>query len=360
MAFGDKLKEFWDKLTPWDTKREQAAAAETIKPITDVDYTGVMEGAKEEASQRYQPLYDKISEIESRAQDIPTFEEWMNQSGQGLTDVTGTQEYQALGDLVNRLQAGPTSTDYEAARAEAAQTFGLTPEATQNLLETLTTGLSEGITGTEGMSAEERALRERQNRTNLQEAENRAKRLVQDTLANTGSTARALQTADQATMQINNLQLSQDAQLAQDKFERQVAQFESQKQVWQQMLQTQQIGVSEYMNNLQTSMGMALQGYAQQITTMFQQNQEVFQQYQADRDAVVGQIQAMYSAAQLELGVTEAEIQTMSDLYSAQIQPLIDQTTASLQAAEIADQPQGYFDWAITTLVDLLPLLAMV
>jgi hypothetical protein len=236
--------------------------------------------------------------------------------------------------------------------------MGLSPEESDSIMEALTkqlTGYEEGMTAEEmmqngvldnfsGMSEEEMRLRQRQNQSNIRMAEQRAQRLVQDSLGDTGSTARMLQTADEATMQINNMQLQQDAALAQEDFERQLAQFESTKQMWGQMVQTRQMGTQQYIQNMQQSMGMAMQGYAQQINALLAENQQYLQQYEADYNAMVGQINAMYQAATLELGATQAEIDMASELYSQEVQPYLDSLNTQLIQAEL-DEAGGGFDF---------------
>jgi len=153
-----------------------------------------------------------------------------------------------------------------------------------------------------------------------------------------------LQTADEATAQINNMQLQQDAMLAQEQFERQVAQFESQKQTWQQMLQTNQMSQTQYIQNMQQSMGMAIQGYAQQIQAISQDNQMVLQQYQQDREGMVAQINSLYNAAQLELGVEQAELDMSAELYAQEIQPYLDEI-AQYEMEDAANETFGEFFW---------------
>lgn len=328
---------------PMGTPSERAVDAKTG------EYEEYMETAREDSEEAMQPIKDKIAAMEKAAGDIPTFEEWMQDQGYALNDVQGSDAMAGLEALTEQLAAGPSDEDYDAAYANAARLMGLSPEEAQMLLGNLTkqmAGFEEGMTEEElreagvldrfaGMSAEEETLRRRQNQSNIRQMEQRAQRLVQDSLADTGSTARMLQTADEATMQINNAQIQQDAMLAQEQFERQFAQFESQKQTWQQMVQTNQMGTQQYIQNMQQSMGMAMQGYAQQINALFQENQQYLQQYEADRNTLVAQVDAMYKAATLELGVAQAEIDMMESLYNAQVLPELTALQNQLAAEEM-------------------------
>jgi hypothetical protein len=256
-------------------------------------------------------------------------------------------------DLIDRLSSGPTDEDDDNAFEHAARMMGLSAEEAHSLLGNMTkkmAGYVEGMTEEElaesnvldnfqGMSEEEMALRRRQNQSNLRIAEERARRMVQDTFADSGSTARMLQSADQATMQINNMQIQQDAALAQEDFERSLAEFQSMKAAQQTMIETNQVGTAQYIQSLQQGMSYALQGYAQKVTAMLQENQQYFMQYNADLNALTAQIDTLYRAANLELGVTQAEVDLANELYTASVQPYLD----SLNAQALEDE-MG-FDW---------------
>ena len=336
MAFGDRIRAFGDRVK--DFLGWGNGSPSPGDPGTEEWYEEQMEEAEAEAAERTQGIKDKITDIEGRVEEIPSFEEWMAEQDVSLNDITGSDEYAGLTGLIDQLQAGPTEEDYDAGYENAARLMGLSPEEAQMLIGNLSkkmAGYEEGMTEEEladagildqfaGMSPEERALRERQNQSNLRMAEQRATRMVQDSLADTGSTARMLQTADAATTQINNMQLQQDASLAQEQFERQIAEFSANKETWAQMVQTNQMGVQQYIENMQQSMGMAVQGYATQINALFQENQQYLQQYETERDTMLSQINALYNAAQLELGVTQAEIDMMSELHASKVQPRLD------------------------------------
>lgn len=292
------------------------------------DYEAEMEDAEARSAERMEGIYDQIDTIGGMAEDIPSFTEWMEQQGTELNDISA--ETEGMQDLIDRLSAGPTDEDYDAAYANAARMMGLDPAEAETILGDLTRQMAEGVEGQAGMTEEEMALRRRENQSNMRIAEERARRLVQDTFADSGSTARMMQTADQATMQINNMQIQQDAALAQEDFERSVAQFQSVKAAQQSMLETNQIGVTQYIQNLQQGMGMAIQGYAQKVNAMLAENQQYLQQYTADRDAVLAQIDTLYKAANLELGAVQAELDLTESYYNQNVQPYLDQLNAQL------------------------------
>lgn len=315
------------------------------------DTETAMDDAQDKADEDLEDLYGQVDDITAMADDIPSFDEWLADNGQERLSVDS--ELEGMQGLIDQLAAGPSDEDKDAAFEHAARMMGLTSEEAQTILGGLTkkmAGYEEGMTQEEmmdagildnfdGMTEEEMALRKRENQSNLRMAEDRARRLVQDTFADSGSTAKMLQTADQATMQINNMQLQQDAALAQEDFERSFAEFQSLKASQQQMVETNQIGVTQYMENLQQGMSLALQGYAQKITAIQNENAALRDEYRGDLQALSLQIDTLYKAANLEIGLVQAEIDLVESYYNQEMQPWRDAMEAALIEDELG------FDW---------------
>lgn len=306
---------------------------DTEGPVAGFDPYVIWDEAEGEAEEAFAGIGEDIEALGEKAQGIPTFTEWLQQQGKQLQ---GYDEPMAgLQGLIDRFQAGPTEGDYDQGFAHAARLMGLSPEEADELTGTLTAELAGGPDAQEGMTEEEMALRRRADASTRREMEVRARRLVEDTFADTGSTARMLETAAEANRQINNVQLQQDMALGQEYFERQMANFEGKKQTWEMMLQTKQIGVEQYLSNLRESASLAFQGYAQQMQAIYMQNQEVFQAYTADLQGVMAQIDASYKAITLEIGATQAELDYATQLYQSKVQPYIDALNAMLIEQEL-------------------------
>lgn len=290
--------------------------------------------ADEEAAKRTEAIKQTVSDIKQKASEIPTFTEWMNQHGNQWQDIT--LEKEGLQALIDRTQAGPNEADYNAAYENAARLMGLgSAQEVQDLMNGLATSVSQDVSGQQGMSDEERQLRERQNQANISAMRQASRRMVQDSLADNGSTARMLETADTATQQIANFQLQQDAQLAQDEFERQLADLQSKKDTWAKMIDANQMGTQDYMQNLQSSISIAMQGYATKVSAMMQENQGYLQEYSGDLSGLTTQIDSMYRAANLELGVNVAEIDMASQLYASEVQPYLDELNMKLMEKQL-------------------------
>jgi len=309
------------------------------------DWEDLNKDANDEAAKKMEGLYGTIDDLTAKAGDIPTFTEWLQQ--QGLGDSIGdTEAMQGVQGLISGLENGPTAEDQEAAYAHAARLMGLDPAEAEAMIGNLTESLAGGIDAQQGLSPEEMAMRQRQNQMNVRQVQETQQRMVQDSLADTGSTARMLQSADQATRTIANVQMAQDAQLAQEDFERSLAEFQGQKEMWAQMVSTNQMGYGQYIDQMQQSMGLALQGYATQLDAMFQS-------YQGDMQGMMAQIDGLYKAATLELGVTQAELDMAAEIYAAATQPYWDQINSMTMESELAGD--SFFDQMLEIGLAVIP-----
>jgi len=298
--------------------------------------------AKDEAEDLYKDLYDRMDEANAKIDDQQTFTEWMADQGNTLGEydnqMTGIQGIiDTLTDTEGLMDGG-----YE----NAARMLGLDDAAQlEDMMGTLTNSLvgEDAMDNFQGLSDEEMDLRRRENQSNIRIMEDRAMSFVQDSLAESGMTARMLMAADEATMAINNAQIQQDAQLALEDSQLAIANFQSQKEVWANMLQTQQIGVSQYVTTVFDGANAAMQGYVTQMNAIMQQNQEYFNQYAADFQATQTQITNTFNAIGIEMGLTQAEIATAAELYGQKLAPHLDSAAYEVLQTQLAEMQQP--DW---------------
>lgn len=320
----------------WGNPIEDAASQ-----LKDVDFEGLYTGAAQKASDIYGTTGQTSgawgSQGAAKMAEMPTYTEWLQQKG-----IDPSQDYAGMQGLIDQLSQGPTAADAQAAQGISAGMYGMDPTEFTNLLGSLAGQQEGGPAGQQGFSPQERALRERANRSNVRQAEQRAQRLVQNTLADTRSTARMLMQADEATGAINNLQLQQDAQLAQEEFERQVVQYNAKMQQLDRMVQSQQITYQQYIGAKQTGLSQALEGYAAKITSRTQE-------YGADAGAIADQADYLYKMATLQLGIDKATLDATEQLYSQSVQPIMDSINALLTAGELTEA-----DWSeiVSLIVD--------
>ena len=298
--------------------------------------------AEDEAEDLYKEYFDRMDEANAKIDDQQTFTEWMADEGNTL----GGYDDQMAGiqGIIDNLTdtEGLMDGGYE----NAARMLGLDDAAQlEDMMGTLTNSLvgEDAMDNFQGLSDEEMDLRRRENQSNIRIMEDRAMSFVQDSLAESGMTARMLMAADEATMAINNAQIQQDAQLALEDSQLAIANFQSQKEVWANMLQTQQIGVSQYVTTVFDGANAAMQGYVTQMNAIVQQNRDYFNQYAADFQATQTQITNTFNAIGIEMGLTQAEIATAAELYAQDLAPYLDDAAYDVLQEQLAEMQKP--DW---------------
>lgn len=289
----------------------------------------------------YSEYYSQIAD--AQATNIPSLDEYMQDKGYSFNEPMATDEFgnyinptmQNIDQLTEDFRSGPSEAELAESDAYAARQLGMTVEEYQARMDDLSVAMEGGISEMEGMSEEERELRERANRNDLREMEIRAERQIENIQANTGSASRSLAAADEAMRSINDAQIQQQVALADETFRRQTMEYEAQQQQWQQMVKSGQMARSEYLQLVQNSKAQAFKGYALQIDTMFQQNQDYLQRYQSDLKSVAMALDNTYKAINAEMGVDTAMMDYVEQQYNREIAPLLNEIDLNLQQQEL-------------------------
>jgi len=311
-----------------DTPRNQMKRA-----LEDWDPERTQEEARLRAEEIFAGFEDKYNELYDRADEFQSFTDWQAEdpSRQG-PDLNAPLE--GIQALIDQWQNGPSEDQYDAAYQDAARSVGLGDDEFATMLGELSRQFASGFDGQEGLSAEELAARGALDRATIRDMESRSLRLVQDSLADSGSTARMLQTAAEYSNQINNVQLQQANQLNLDVAARKLAQFNSSKEGWMAMVQANQMGRDAYLDRLQEGASFAMEAYAQQVLAMEAQHRDLLAEHAADQAAIQSSIDAIYNAITIELGVTIAELEAEFSIYKAEIQPYLDEVNMILANQE--------------------------
>lgn len=325
-----------DALSSADQAAQDRSAATDL--LSGLDTQGAMDTAREQAQGMFgdtgQTAGEWGTQAANVANDFQSFSDWLNNQGMSINDFMVPQN-----DILQQLQ----NPDDTAALQREAQAMGFnTPEE----LASAKQQMYQAMLNPQGLG-DQYALRQRQNQANVADAERRAQRLVENSMANTGSTVRMLATADEASRSISNYQMAQDAQLAQDDFEARAAQVQQNSQMYMQMVQTGQMSYSDYMDRQQQGLTAALAGYASQM-------QQYLGAYGADHQAMVDQFQALTNMATLQLGIDQATLDATQQLYDQQVQPILDKVNALLASSEAGGQ--GLSD-LLDTIIGLAPLV---
>lgn len=344
---------WWDDITPWDTANERAkkrqnevddvqqaiedAYNDIAPPPEAVDDDGdgrpdrLINPETGETLQDYTRINDMLDEASAAGQSLPSYDEWLSNTGRTHTEITGSDPYQGLQQLTAQMEAGPTEGEWDDAYNHAARLMGLTGEEYYEMVGNLE---RQAAQGGEGFSDEERALRERDVRAQTRYAEERAQRMIENIRANSGSSTRAYMAADQALRQINDYELQQQVALADEEMRRQEADREAMLRQAEQMVGRQQMGVQQYITLLENSKARAFEGYAMQMNAVFQQNAQYLQMHQQEMGRVQQHVENMYTAINAEMGVSQHISQQIQDYYGmelAQYQAALSAITADFQ-----------------------------
>ena len=300
----------------------------------------------------YSSLWEQLDI--AKETEIPGIEEWMTEQGYDFYDPMARDEagaftnqtMQEMQALIDQLTTGPSAMELDQATAYAERTMGLEPGAYAEIVGGLREASMRPIGEMQGLTDEERAIRERVNRNELRGMEERAGRLLDNIMASTGSVSRSYAAADQAISQINDVQLQQQMAIYNDDYMRKQAESDKAMQQYQLAVQNGQISQAQYLDILQQNKSLAFQGYATQINTMMQENQQYLQMYSADMMAIEANINNIYKAIQMEIGIDEKAISDMESAYQREIAPFLLQMDIALQQLEIAQaQNLGFEDW---------------
>lgn len=338
----------------YDYYAGQAGDVDVMQPVYDdtgriIGYnaTGSIDDPLEKD---YSSLWEQLDEAKETG--IPDLDTWMTDQGYDFydpmaRDEAGTFTNQTMQDmqaLIDQLTTGPTAMELGDAQAYAAQLMGIDPADYQTIVGGLLQTFTADIGSLQGFSPEERALRERANRNELRGMEERASRLMDNIAGSTGSTSRAYAAADQALSQINDAQIQQSMAIADEDYRRKVNQSESAERQWANMVQAGQMGQEQYLNLLQESKSMAFEGYAVQVNTMMEQNQQYLQQYGGDLQAIEMNINNIYKAIQMEIGIDEKAMNDIERAYQMEMAPILTQMDIALQQIQL-EQAEDAAKW---------------
>lgn len=332
----------------------------TIASIDDpfgIDWeTGIVTDESGEVIKDYGDLYADLDE--ARTTEIPGLDTWMTDQGYDFYDPMArddTEQFldptmQAMQAMIDQLTTGPTPMELGQAIDYAAQSSGKTRQEYDAYMANLERLGDQEIGAFAGMTDEERALRERSNRNEMRGMEERASRMINNIQASTGSASRSYAAADQAISQINDVQIQQDLAIYNDDYMRKTQESDKAMQRYQMAVQNGQMSQGQYLDILQQNKSLAFQGYATQVNTMMQQNQQYLQQYGADLQAIGMNIDNIYKGINAEIGIDAAMMDFVSEQYDMAMAPVLFELNnlyAQLQqekADEAADQAT-LFGW---------------
>lgn len=358
---GGGTTDYWDE---FDVGYEALGEIGIMKPV--YDDTGRIIGwnatgdINDPMERTYESLWGQLDEATGRTVDPITgdityqnqfgdLSSWMNQQGYAMYDPmardTGGQftdpTMQNMQSLIDQLTQGPSAMELSQATAYAEQIMGMDPGTYAQIVGGLRQASEQDISQFQGMSAQERAVRERANRNELRGMEEMTTRMLDNIAASTGSTSRAYAAADQALGQINDAQIQQSLAIYNDDYVRKTAESDKAMQRYQLAVQNGQMSQAQYLDILNQNKSLAFQGYATQVNTMLQQNSQYLQQYQTDLTAISANIDNIYKAINMEMGIDEKIMQDIGEKYQMEIAPILTQMDMALTALQLQNASEA-------------------
>lgn len=292
-------------------------------------------------------------------QNVPqfqTYKDFLANIGGGATQNNNQADelVKQASELAAKIQTGNTQQDYADALNQAANLMGLTPDQYQTVMGGLSQQLSQGVSGQQGMSDQELAARQREiaNQTAMQQ--DRARLIVENMQAGSGSTSRALLAADEAMKGIYDKQLQSQMALADQVYQRKLGDFQGKMQVWTQMMNTGQITQAQYIDAVTKSQNVAVQAYAVAVDNMVKVNDQYLNAYNSEQAAVAKTVDAMNTAAATMVGVPAALISEMQSAVEFQLGGYYRDLQTYLQGEGMKQAKAGNDTSFITSLLGII------
>jgi hypothetical protein len=255
---------------------------ETVLPG---DATGRAPGIYDKASGQLIQAYGDTTALEEQNAGITSKLASLSngQSDDYLSALAAMQEAQG------KVTGGITEADTEAGYNRLDTLMGGDYKGT---MDALSGSVGSGITGQEGLSAEEKALYERANEKTLAMETSSAQRTLNSVRASTGSTMAFLASADEVRMSISNLRTQQDVGLLNADMARKEKNYQNKAEQYYGLLEQGRISIDEYEDGLRAERFNAFQATASTLTQIASRDSEEIQNLTRLADVIYAQINA--------------------------------------------------------------------
>jgi len=255
---------------------------ETVLPG---DSTGRAPGIYDKASGQLIQAYGDTTALEEQNAGITSKLASLSngQSDDYLSALAAMQEAQG------KVTGGITEADTEAGYNRLNTLMGGDYKGT---MDALSGNIGSGITGQEGLSAEEKALYQRANEKTLAMETSSAQRTLNSVRASTGSTMAFLASADEVRMSISNLRTQQDVGLLNADMARKEKNYQNKAEQYYGLLEQGRISIDEYEDGLRAERFNAFQATASTLTQIASRDSEEIQNLTRLADVIYTQINA--------------------------------------------------------------------
>jgi hypothetical protein len=238
-----------------------------------------------------------------------------------LIDLQSSAPFAGIQGLIN-LWTDPTTTqtDMDAAMAQFEQQMGMAPGGMATIMDQMLTQLGTGEGGQQGLSQQyndtwnqETGLEMQRQRDDFQ--------LMLEALKAQGRSVAGFQAMDNIALSMASYQNQRDMTLLNANMARQETEYAALWGRWDSLFNMGQMTTQQYLDNINQNRVNALQGYAQEISTLVQQNQLTLAQYSADLQAAETHANIAYQSIMADMGVTESAISSMQGYYEMYMAP---------------------------------------
>lgn len=237
-----------------------------------------------------------------------------------LTSLSQSQPYQDLSGLIGQMRNYQPGSASQTAYME--QMLGLQSGTYGSTLQGMNQGLAGGIAGMQGMGQEEKSLYQRQIQNQI-DATRKENRDIMGALAGAGRSIAAYDAMETAAGQIADFTIQSQLELINNDWAKKQLEYQALKDQRDFLVQGGMAGAEQFTQQLNEMWGQSMQGYAQQISTLSQENQQYMQQFEQHAEAV-------YKSMMADIGVNEAAMNASYELYA---QAMLPKTDAEFQAA---------------------------
>jgi hypothetical protein len=232
-----------------------------------------------------------------------------------LIDLLDTEAYASIQDLINIWNdPNRTQADKEAAIASFEQEMGYQPGWFAEQMRSMYGELGGGIMGQEGLTEEYKDAYRRETQLELQGMRSDYTRMIEAMSAQGRNVAGFLK-MDEIVNELSTFEMKRSVEMLNTDLAMKQAEYDALKDRYQQLFEMKQISSTEYVEALQQNRLNALTGYAQEISTIVQQNQLTLQAYTADLQATQLHAEIVYKGIMADIGVSQAMMEEMQSSY---------------------------------------------
>lgn len=223
-----------------------------------------------------------------------------------MTPLGQSAPYQGLNDLISQMKNYQPGNEQQMGYVE--KMLGMEPGSFQSTLGGMNQGLAGGIQGMQGYSQQEQSTMQRQIQGEIDNMRNESREII-NALAGSGRSIAAYDSMESIAGQIADFGLRSQVEQINNNYARKQLEYQALKDQRDFMVQSGMQGAEQYNAQLQQAWNGAMQGYAQEISTLANENQQYTDLWNQHAEAT-------YKSYMMDLGLTEAAMNQSYELWA--------------------------------------------